>query len=69
MLRTLAFVTVWQQHHQSAHAQPLCFAGGDELVDDDLSAVGKVAELGFPKHQHLRFSQAVTVLEAQDAGF
>ena len=35
------------------HAQPLRFAGADELVDDDLRAVGEVAELGLPDHQRV----------------
>ena len=26
----------------------LCLAGADELVDDDLGAVGEIAELGLP---------------------
>jgi hypothetical protein len=45
VLGPLALVAVRQQHHEAADAAPLRFAGGDELVDDDLCAVGEVAEL------------------------
>src|SRR5579864_8269743 len=44
MLRTLPFVTVRQQKHQSAQQSPFVLARGDELIDDDLRAVGEVAE-------------------------
>ena len=49
MFRTLAFVAVRQQQHESAQAIPLRFAGTDELIDDDLRAVGEIAELAFPQ--------------------
>jgi hypothetical protein len=39
---------VRQQHHETAHLAPLLLAGGDELVDHDLRAVGEIAELRFP---------------------
>jgi hypothetical protein len=48
VLRPLAFIAVGQEHHEAARAQPLGFAGGDELVDDRLRAVGEIAELRFP---------------------
>jgi hypothetical protein len=40
---------VRQQQHEAVGAQPLGLAGGDVLVDDDLRAVGEVAELRFPQ--------------------
>ncbi len=51
MLRALAFVAVRQQQRDAGQQAPLGFAGGDELVDDDLRAVGEVAELRFPQHE------------------
>ena len=51
MLRPLPFEAVRKQHDEAAGAQPLGFAGGDELVDDALRAIGEVAELRFPQHQ------------------
>ena len=69
VLRALAFVAVRQQQHEAAEQAPLVFAGGDELIDDDLRAVGEVAELRFPQHQGFRVVAAVAVLEAEHAGF
>ena len=48
MLRPLALVAVRQQADETGHAQPFALAGGDELVEHDLRAVGEVAELRLP---------------------
>ena len=69
MLRPLAFVAVGQQQDQPGEQVPLGFAGADELVDDGLRDVDEVAELRLPQHQRLGIVAAVTVFEAQDAGF
>jgi hypothetical protein len=63
VLRALAFVAVRQQQRQAAQAAPLGFAGGDELVDHHLGAVGEVAELAFPDVQRVRVGGGVAVLE------
>ena len=44
VLRPLAVVAVRQGHDEAGALQPLALARGDELVDDDLRAVGKVAD-------------------------
>ena len=64
VLRTLAFIAVWQEQGQTAVALPLHFSRGDELIEVDLSTVGKIAELRLPDHQHLRIAQRIAVLEA-----
>ena len=69
MFRALAFVAVRQQHHQTAHAQPLDLAGGDKLINNDLCAVGEITKLGFPKNQHLGLGKTVAVFEAKHTGF
>ena len=69
MFRTLALVAVGQQHHQAAQAQPLRFARGDELVDDDLGAVGEIAELGFPQDQRVGLGERIAVFEAEHRHF
>ncbi len=51
MLRAGAFIAVRQEQRETAEALPLRFARADELVDDDLGAVGEVAVLAFPDHQ------------------
>src|ERR1700674_505780 len=48
MLRPLALVAVRQKHDEAGRQVPLVFTGADELVDDDLGAVGEIAELRFP---------------------
>ena len=69
VLRALALVAVGQEQDDAAEQAPLVFAGGDELVDDDLRAVGEVAELGFPEDEGFGVVAAVSVLEAEHAGF
>ncbi len=66
---SLTFIAMRQQHNQSAEQSPLVFARCDELIDDDLRTVGKVAELRLPQNQGLRIIAAVTVLETQDPSF
>ena len=51
MLGPLPLVTVRQQHDETAHAQPFRLARAEELVDDDLRAIGEIAELRLPQHQ------------------
>ena len=43
--------------------------GGDELVDDDLRAVGEIAELRLPQDEGFGIVAAVSVFEAENAGF
>ncbi len=66
MLGTLAFVAVGQEQHDGRRATPLALRGGDELVDDDLRAVGEVAKLGFPDTEHRGVVHRVAVVEAED---
>ena len=68
VLRALAFVAVGQEQDDAAEQAPLVFAGGDELVDDDLRAIGEVTELRFPEDEGLGRVAAVSVLEAKHAG-
>ncbi len=65
VLRALPFITVWQQHGQTAQAAPLVLAAGDELVDHHLRTVGEVTELGFPDHQRVWRGGRVAVFECQ----
>ncbi len=69
MLRTLALIAVRQQQHEAGHAQPFALAGGDELVDHDLRAVGEIAELRLPQHERVRLGEAVTIFEAEHGLF
>lgn len=48
VLWTLAIVAVRQRHDEAGTLQPFDFSRCDELIDDALAIVGKVAKLGFP---------------------
>lgn len=65
VLRTLAIVTVRQRHHETRALEPFRLARGDELVNDTLSVVGEVTELGLPHHESVGRGKRVAVLEAK----
>ena len=69
VLRPLPFEPVRKQQDEAARAQPLGFAGGDELVDDTSRAIGEIAELRFPQHQGLRVGERIAIFEAEHAEF
>ena len=69
MFRALALIPVRQQQHDAGGQIPLVLARADELIDDHLRAVGKIAELRFPQHQRFRIVAAIAVFETQHAGF
>jgi hypothetical protein len=64
----LTFIAVRQQHDQTAGTAPLRLTGRDELVDDNLGAVGEVAELAFPD-EFIRIGRGITVIESQHSFF
>ena len=49
MLRTLTVIAVRQQHDQAIMNVPFGFARYNELIDNDLSSIGKITKLGLPK--------------------
>src|SRR3546814_7134101 len=65
MLRTLAFIAVRQQADETVGPQPLGLRRSDILVEDDLRAIGEVAELRFPEHEALGIGQREAIFEAQ----
>src|SRR5881296_3981270 len=65
VLGPLALVAVRQEEDEAAHALPLRFGGGEELVDHHLRAVGEVAELRLPHDQSMRVGEAHAELEPQ----
>src|SRR5712672_595098 len=69
MFRSLAFIAVRQEHHDARRQIPLVFAGADELVDDDLRAVGEIAELGFPQNERFGIVATEAVFESEAARF
>src|SRR5260370_23892217 len=67
MLRSLALIAVRQKHYKARWEVPLVFARADELIDDHLRAVGKIAELRFPQDERLGIVAAESVFETQAA--
>src|SRR5208337_3755095 len=65
VLRPLSLVAVRQQAYEARHAQPLAFAGRNELVEHDLRAVGEVAELRLPHDERVRLGQRIAVFEPE----
>jgi len=57
------FVPVREKQDDAGALTPLRLGGGDELVDDDLRAVGEVAELRLPEHEGIGPRDRVAVLE------
>ena len=68
MFGPLPFVAVRQEHDEAAGPAPFRLAGGDELVDDDLRAVGEIAELGLPHDEHVGLVEGIAVIEAEHGG-
>src|SRR6202165_4966135 len=67
MLWSLALVAVRQKHHQPRRKVPLVLTRADELVDDDLCAVGEIPELRFPQNERLGIVTAKSIFESQAA--
>jgi hypothetical protein len=64
MLGPLPLMPVWQQQYKPARLVPLALGGHDELIDDDLSAIGEIAELSLPQDQRERIGNTVAELKA-----
>src|SRR5260221_613942 len=69
VFRPLAFKSMRQQQHDAGRQIPLVFARADELVDDHLRAVHKVAELRFPQNQSFGIVAAEAVFKPEAARF
>ena len=69
MFRTLTFIAMGQQHHQTVGAQPFGLACRNELVDHGLSAIGEVAKLRFPQYQRFGFGTGIAIFIAEHAKF
>ncbi len=69
VFRTLPFKTVRQQHHHTGKQSPFFFACTDELIDDRLGNIGKIAKLRFPQNQRVGIITTVAILIAKDARF
>src|SRR5436853_382687 len=59
MLGTLALKPVRQEQNQTARLIPLGFSGNNELIDNDLRAICKIAKLRFPHDKSQRIGNAI----------
>lgn len=60
MFRTIAIISVRQKHHKTIVNVPFSFSRHNELINDDLSTVGKVTELCLPKAKSVWVSLRVS---------
>ena len=69
VLGSLAFVAVGQHEREAVEPPPFHFTAGNELVDHDLCAVGKIAKLRLPDHQGARIVGGIAVFKSQHGFF
>src|SRR5262245_57869081 len=69
MLGSHSLKSVRQKQNNRAQPMPFVFSAGDELINDHLSGVDEVTELGLPQNQAIRKIETVTVLKTQDSYF
>ena len=66
VLGTLAVITVGERHDEAGTLHPLALTRGKELINDDLSSVGEITELGLPHVEAVGVLERVTILETED---
>lgn len=66
VLWSLSIISVWKGHNKTGTLHPLNLTGSDELINDTLSVVGEVTELGLPHDEGVWGGERVTVLESKD---
>lgn len=72
VVRALTFEAVREHEHQRGALAPLLLGGGNELVNDSLSAVGEVTSPKFPHHEGVGrsteypYSKAITEYSDSD---
>src|SRR5690625_316744 len=69
MFGALPFVPVGEQDRQAAQTTPLVLTTGDELVDNYLGTIGKIAELRFPDYQTFGGGGGVAILKREHRFF
>ena len=69
MLRTLTLHPMGQKECQAAQPLPFGFSAADELVNNDLSAIGEIPELGFPDGECPGFRGGITIFKTQHGLF
>src|SRR5262245_3393981 len=67
MLRSHSLESVGQKQNDRTQPVPFVLCAGDELINDHLSGVDKITELGLPENQAVRTIETVTVLKTQNS--
>ncbi len=65
----LAVIAVRQEQSDGGSFAPFSFRTDDVLVDDDLRAVGEIAELRFPENEHVGEIERVAEIETEHGVF
>ena len=66
MVRPLSFEAVRKHQGEARAVKPPVLAAYNELVDDDLSYIGKIAELGLPNDEAVARIHRVAVFETEN---
>ena len=66
VLWSLSIISVRKRHNETGTLHPLDLTGSDELINDTLSVVGEVTELGLPHDEGVWRGQRVSVLESEN---
>src|SRR5262245_59815524 len=69
MLGSHSLESVRQKQNNRAQPMPFVLSAGDELINDHLSSVDEVTELGLPENEAIRTIETVTVLKTQNPYF
>lgn len=69
VLGTISIVSVGKEHDETVLNIPLRFSRDNLGVNHDLSTVGEVTKLGFPKAESVRVSLGVSIFESKDSVF
>ena len=57
-----------KEHYEATKQSPFVLCRSDELINDDLRAIGEVAELRLPQDQGLGIIATVSILKAEHTG-
>ena len=69
MLRALTIHTVGQIENYAVLNCPLALTRSEIVVNDDLSAIGKITELSLPDSESVRVSKSITIFKSHSCVF
>src|SRR5262245_61897582 len=69
MLGSHSLESVRQKQNDGTQSVPFVLCAGDELINNHLSGVDEVTELGLPENRSIRTIETVTVIKTQSPYF